>query len=115
MVDVFFDFFLTRHWNQFEPIPLSDFVHGELDRMARYLRDTNSVYGPFLTKLRHGQWLLSYGTLEGIGQTFARMATRSAALAHLVGAESELHENKAALDRLFLSFYPDLIAACSPR
>lgn len=115
MADVFFDYFLTRHWSRFESIPLPEFVAGELDRIARYLRDTQSVYGPFLAKLQQGKWILSYGTLEGIGQTFGRMATRSPVLAPLVGAETELRENDAMLETLFLSFYPDLIAHCSPR
>jgi acyl carrier protein phosphodiesterase len=115
MVDVFFDYFLTRHWNRFESTPLPEFVAGELDRIARYLRDTQSVYGPFLAKLRQGQWILSYGTLDGIGQTFGRMATRSPVLAPLVGAECELRDNESRLEVLFLSFYPDLIAARASR
>jgi acyl carrier protein phosphodiesterase len=115
LVDVFFDYCLTRHWNRFESRPLPDFVDGELDRIARHLRDTQSVYAPFLAKLRNGQWLLSYGTPEGVGQAFERMAARSPAVAKLVGAEGELRENTAALDEMFLSFYPDLVAACAQR
>jgi acyl carrier protein phosphodiesterase len=113
MIDVFFDFFLTRHWNRFESTPLPDFVEGELTRIARYLHDTHSVYGPFLAKLQQGQWLLSYGTVDGIGQTFGRMASRSPVLTPLVGAESELLDNDTQLDGIFLSFYPNLMAACT--
>lgn len=114
MVDVFFDYFLTRHWNRFEAVPLQDFVHAELSRIARHLRDAQSAYAPFLAKLRQGQWILSYGTVEGIGQTFGRMATRSPVLTALVGAENELRENDSTLETLFLSFYPDLVAHCLP-
>lgn len=115
MVDVFFDYFLTRHWARFEPRPLPDFVNAELDRIARHLRDTRSVHAPFLARLQQGRWLLSYGTLEGLGQTFARIAARAPAVAHLAGAESELARHAPALERLFLDFYPDLIARCAPR
>lgn len=114
LVDVFFDFFLTRHWSRFAPTPLLDFVPAELNRIARHLGAARSAYAPFLAQLQAGRWVLSYGTLEGVGQTFSRMANRSPILARLIGAESELRENDAVLEKLFLNFYPELAAGFSP-
>jgi acyl carrier protein phosphodiesterase len=110
IVDVAFDYFLTRHWEKFSQEAPETMISRSYATMAMvaanvFSRETQSL----VSKMRTHNWLKAYGTLEGQALTFQRISRRSPAVAKLAGAEKEIVANDRELDDCFLNFYPDLI------
>lgn len=108
IVDVAFDYVLSRAWRQYHPEPLARFVHGRMDEICRYLYRAGSKLGPLADCARQQGWLLSYGTAHGLALTFQRVASRAPAAAGLRGAEQEILANEPAFAAAFADFYPAL-------
>ncbi len=62
------------------------------------------------TVMRHENWLLAYASVEGIGMTLRRVATRSARIAAIERGEDDLRRNYAEFGELFRVFMPELVA-----
>ena len=112
IVDVAYDYFLSRNWTRYSAIPLVDFVATRLRAIQHYLEAHPSPLRPLVDRAAEEGWLLSYGTLEGVGQTFARVARRVPAAARLRGAEEEIERNETRIQAAFEEFYPQLMARC---
>jgi len=109
IVDVAFDFHLSRHWSRFCDAPLEAYVAERLAPIQAYVRESESPLGPLVDRAIEENWLLSYASIEGIGTTFQRMSHRSRAASALIGAEQEIEQSQACLEQAFLDFYPRLI------
>jgi len=110
IVDVAFDYFLTRHWELFSNECRETMISRGYATMAMvtasiFSRETQGV----VSRMRTNNWLQAYGTLEGQALTFERISRRSPAVIKLVGAENEIIKNDRALENCFLRFYPELI------
>lgn len=110
IVDVAFDYFLTRHWETFCDEPQETMISRGYTTMALvtssfFNRETQSL----ISKMRATDWLKGYGTLEGQALTFQRISRRSPAVVKLAGAEKEIIVNDQELEDCFLRFYPELI------
>lgn len=110
IVDVAYDYFLSRDWPRYSAVPLDHFVATRLGAIQRYLADHPSPLRPLVDRALAEGWLLSYGTLEGLRITFARVATRVPAAARLRGAEEEVERQADHLRSVFEDFYPQLMA-----
>ncbi len=113
IVDVAFDYVLSRAWLAHHPEPLPHFVHTRLTEVCRYLRVAGSPLAPLAGCAHRQGWLLSYGTAEGLALTFHRVASRAPAAAGLRGAEQEILAHENALTAAFAEFYPQLQAHAS--
>ncbi|MDF1815769.1 MAG: ACP phosphodiesterase [Verrucomicrobiales bacterium] len=107
IIDVFYDFFLHRHWPKFSPdIGLEDFIEDVHRDLASVIdqapKDAAAVIGRMISE----QWLLSYGQIEGVADALARVAASSPNLAKVRGMERELEANLEGFEVDFLRFYP---------
>ncbi len=106
MTDVVFDHFLTRHWQQFHPQPLSDFsqdiyhllAQSQLPSAARRLADNLTRYDVFVN---YQHWQTVEAALAKIGQRIQRSNP-------LATAATELQQHSDELEQAFLNFYPQL-------
>lgn len=110
VVDIFFDHFLCIRWGRYCAQPLEEFigdVYGALDRHPEWRAGR---LGSAYPVMRHENWLLAYASVEGIGMTLRRVATRSARIAAIERGEDDLRRNYAEFGALFRVFMPELIA-----
>lgn len=109
IVDVFFDHFLTKYWDDFgTAAPLPEFLTEIYDTLERHPTWLSNDLARILPRLRRENWLLSYGSLPGLTLTFERIARRSVRLAGLRDAADELATHYDEFAELFLEFFPDV-------
>jgi acyl carrier protein phosphodiesterase len=111
IVDVAYDYCLSRHWSRFCDTPLREYVSQRVGRISGYVRDAHSPLGGITEKAKLEGWLLSYATIAGVRDTFRRMSGRSRAAVPLLGAEDEIELHLDFIESTFLPFYPRLMAA----
>ena len=109
IVDIAFDYYLTRHWEEFsiedrETTISRGYAIMSMVASTGLSRKTQSL----ISKMRANNWLSAYGTLEGQRLTYQRVSRMSDAFTALAGAEEEIVKRDSEIDRCFLAFYPDL-------
>ncbi|MDG2125040.1 MAG: ACP phosphodiesterase, partial [Verrucomicrobiales bacterium] len=113
-VDIYYDHFLTREWAVFEKeVEVGVFI----ERCYRVLEENVGILPPLLAgalpRMRGEDWLASYGTVEGVEETLARVARRSPKVSGMVGGGEDLRANYAGMREAFLGFFPELLEFAS--
>ena len=107
IVDVIFDHFLSLRWSEYCEQGLEEFVqdvYGAFDRHPTWLGDELPA---LLPRIKRNNWLLSYGTVEGIEYAFGRISKRSPRIAPIAGGGEEFRAHYAGFDRAFQQFFPE--------
>lgn len=110
VVDIYYDFFLHRHWEEFSP-------HEDLDHfMDRIENELLSVehLAPgevrmAIHRMIEQQWLREYSTLDGIDRTLVRVRYRAPFLEPIFETSEVLKTCLPELEEHFLGFYPELV------
>lgn len=111
IVDIFYDFFLHRHWGTFSPHQsLDEFVVSAHQQLQKVIRIAPPEAVEAIRTMIAREWLREYATLAGIDLTLKRVSQRSPVLAPIVDGAGILKENLDVLESHFLEFYPDLVA-----
>lgn len=108
IVDIFFDYFLNRHWNRYHPGNVPDFIEEIYQLFERRPEWLGQQFGPIVPLLRSENWLASYNTFEGLDLTLNRIATRSPKLIPIRDGVHDLREHQQKFEELFLTIYPDV-------
>lgn len=108
VMDIYFDYFLAKHFDQFSHEPLFTYT-----RNIYALVKNNEQHIPAdMTRMAQAMiredWLTSYATYEGVDLTFHRMSRRATYLAPLRNAMLELRVNEDFYRDKFFSFFPEL-------
>ena len=110
IVDIFYDFFLHRHWSRFSPSQgLDDFiseVHEQLESVV--MLAPPDAEEAIKTMIRQ-EWLREYASIEGIDLTLRRVSQRSPILRSIYDSSKILEENLGTFESHFLEFYPELV------
>lgn len=107
LADVACDFCLSRGWHRFHSEPLPVFVRSRLAAIQRYLHATPTPLSPLFDRALAEDWLLAYGSPEGLRLTFERLSRRSPAAAALRGAEQAILSHSSSFRDAFEAFYPE--------
>ena len=110
IVDVVFDHFLAKHWNQFSDQPLRDFIQEVYNGFDRHPDWLGEELGPLVPRIKQENWLMSYATIDGLGITFQRISIRFTRTGPILGAEQDLDAHYQSFDRAFQKFFPDVQA-----
>lgn len=111
VVDIFYDFFLLRHWNQFSGGETLDHFVKDVHTMLEQVMELAPAEAREAIELMIRQeWLREYATHEGIDLTLKRVSQRSEILAPIHDGASVLVDHLDCMESHFLEFYPDLIA-----
>lgn len=111
VVDVFYDHFLSRHWDRFvtDGESLADFIdhcHCDLKSAAPLgPADASEV----IAVMERQGWLASYIELAGIDEAMQRISRRTPRLGPIATAIVDLERNYDELEADFLAFYPDAL------
>lgn len=109
MVDVFYDHFLAKHWNEYSDVSLDAFS----SRVYAILADNQAILPASLLQLiplmKAHDLLASYKQIEGIDNALKRIATRIKWQNNLGGGIEDLIANYQQLEADFCTFFPELI------
>jgi len=107
IVDMFYDHFLARHWDEFHDIPLEDFA-----AQMYLLMDEHAALLPprlldILPRMREADWLTSYRSAPATAQALDRIALRLRRANTLAGSGAELQSDYAGFEADFFEFIAD--------
>ncbi|WP_367770487.1 acyl carrier protein phosphodiesterase [Flavobacterium sp. WC2421] len=110
IVDVFYDHFLSKNWNNYSNESLENFVqrfYQSLDDNRSILTERTIGLMPYMVKQN---WLSSYQTVEGINQILTQMDSRTKNKSKMRFATDELLEFYVDFEQEFTDFFEDLRA-----
>ena len=108
IVDMYFDHFLAKNWDEFHDVPLKTFSTNSyrmLEEHRPILPERLRIMLPYMIR---GNWLLGYSTVEGIGQALSGMARRTPYDSKMEQAAGDLRSDYELFYRDFVSFFPEL-------
>lgn len=113
-LDMVWDHFLARHWQQFHPHPLSDFVNTARTEVEPYQHNMPKAYLLMMDRMWQQNWLLQYQYPETLETALVRMASRRPRLHQLALTPAVLMANYNQLEQQFFLIYPqvELAAKC---
>ena len=107
-LDVLFDHFLIRHWQQFYPQPFTQYKH----QLYRQLADAEPLMPVAMQRtmqsVRSDDWFGSYQHLPTVAIALERIAKRIRFSNQFSGVLTDIAPNYASLEQTFLLFYPQL-------
>ena len=109
VVDIFYDHFLTKHWENFSDIPLHQFIQAFHQTLRIHFKILPASVQSFVPRMIEHKRLLSYGDKEGVRKALQIMAEHTSlpdnddyAISILTHYYKTIYEN-------FLNFFPQLI------
>lgn len=115
ILDVSFDHFMARHWQDWHPQPLAGFTRSTY---AHFLSPPEALpgrAGPVLQRMAEQDWLSGYEQIEGIARAFYGLSQRFRYDNPLQGSEEELLANEARWRDAFFVILKDLDQARQTR
>lgn len=109
LVDLFYDHFLARCWDEFGEIPFPHFLINTrrvVEDYRDYLPETLRALIPYI----FSDLLPSYLEIEGIGRALGRMSTRASRRNRMGEGAKELKIHYSAFNEDFHCFFPELRA-----
>jgi acyl carrier protein phosphodiesterase len=108
IVDVFYDHFLAKNWNNYSDESLTDFTnrfYQSLRDNHEFLSDRTKGMMPYMIEFN---WLMSYQTVEGISKILTQMDSRTKNESKMRFSPNELIEYYSEFEQEFTSFFEDI-------
>lgn len=112
IIDVIYDYFLIKHWNNYSEIPFEKFktdcyqlFKDEYNSLPKKLQET-------IFYLLKYDWFENYSTIEGVQKTLKGIGNRAKFENNLHQIIPEFEKNYANLETDFLSFFPQIQTHC---
>lgn len=109
IVDIFYDHFLAKNWNQYSEVPLADFVadfYALLKANYAILPEATKHMMPYMIQ---ENWIVNYANLEGIERVLNGMNRRTKNKSKMNFAILDLNEHYQEFEKEFTSFFRELI------
>jgi len=110
MVDLFYDHFLARYWDQHADEPLDAFTARVYALLEQHLAVLPDPLRSIARRMAQFDWLGSYARIESVHTALDRLSLRITRENPLAGAAVELEANYAAFEADFRAFFPDLVS-----
>lgn len=108
IVDIYFDHFLARDWEQYHHLALEEFAANSY----RMLRENESMLPEralhMLNYMEPQNWLVSYGTLQGMQKALTGLSRRTTFESNMQHAHLFLEKHYAAFEDEFNRFFPEI-------
>jgi acyl carrier protein phosphodiesterase len=108
IVDMFYDHFLAKYWNQYSEIPIRRFTSGIYRVMMKHFMILPPKTRRILPFMMADDWLSGYSRLEGLNMALSGMSRRTnfySGMEHAVGA---LKKDYESFRNEFSYFFTDL-------
>jgi acyl carrier protein phosphodiesterase len=110
MVDLFYDHFLARYWDEYSPVTLERFIDDSHRTLLRYVACLPPRLVEALPRMFSRQWLIAYREEAGIGTALRRMSARLRKPGFLAEGGAELLGKGESLLSDFRRFLPQVSA-----
>lgn len=115
IVDILYDHFLAKNWNEYSKLPLEVFV----DRFYKLLEENGEILPVRIQRMMphmvENNWLYSYRTVEGIATILAQMNVRTKGISKMNLAVYELKEYYTEFEDEFTAFFSELRTHCAQK
>ncbi|MDJ1480042.1 ACP phosphodiesterase [Cytophagaceae bacterium YF14B1] len=109
ITDVFYDHFLATHWQHYHPEPLEQFA----EKIYQFLTEKEELLPvdmlPVVHAMKRQNWLVNYGTLDGMNRTLTNTAKRTKFASGMEHAVNDLQKDYDFYQDNFREFFPDLV------
>lgn len=109
LLDVYYDYLLVKNWEVFSTQSLLDFTQNVYKILESYIEIMPPVLQQRLPLMIADDWLVRYGTFEGLEFTFSRMRLRASKPSYFDHAVETLQLHLEPLNERFLQFFPDVM------
>ena len=114
ILDVFYDFLLAQNWSRYSNQTLELFAADVYEVLLRHLPIMPEFLHERLPRMIADNWLVRYGTEDGLRFTFSRVKLRSSAPHFFENAVESLTANYHEFNDEFNLFFPDIIDEINP-
>ena len=108
IVDILYDHFLAKNWNNYHEQPLEEYI----EKFYELLRNSFNILTPRIKRMMSymisDNLLLSYATVEGISKVLVKMNRRTNNTSNMNFAVIELEEYYEEFENEFTSFFEEL-------
>ncbi|WP_423818704.1 acyl carrier protein phosphodiesterase [Salinimicrobium sp. TIG7-5_MAKvit] len=108
IVDIFYDHFLASRWEDYSSVPLENFVSNFYKLLQQRFDLLPAPIQNFLPYMVSENWLLSYGSIEGIARILFQMNIRTKNIVQMDKAVNDLKEHYHDFSNDFQEFFPEL-------
>lgn len=108
IVDIYYDHYLAKNWNQFSDIPLDEYVVNFYEMILAHQEILPPKVNQMLPYMMKNNWLLNYANFEGIDDVMQGMSRRTRHESKMEESVKELKENYLEFELDFFDFFPDL-------
>lgn len=109
IIDILYDHFLAKNWNNYSVIPLEEYVANFYDSLKKHYEILSPKTKNLMPYMIESNWLVSYATIAGIERILFQMDYRTKHRAHMQNAIQELQEFYTEFEDEFTLFFKDLI------
>lgn len=108
IVDMFYDHFLAKNWNQYSDISLDNYASSIYDVIESWWHILPSRSRMLFPYMRRGNWLVGYAQTEGIHRSLQGMARRTKFDSKMDEAVHDLHHHYDGFGGEFSAFITDI-------
>lgn len=108
IVDVYYDHFLAKNWNDFSQIDLKKFTQKFYETIASYSTVVPEAVNNMMVYMREQNWLYNYQFIDGLDRALTGMSQRTKFDSKMEMAAESLKENYADFENEFNLFFPEL-------
>ncbi|WP_314242450.1 ACP phosphodiesterase [Empedobacter tilapiae] len=112
IIDVIYDYFLIKHWNNFSETPFEKFKSDCYQLFENEYDSFQKKPQEIIFYLIKYDWFENYSTIEGVQKTLKGIGSRTKFQNNLHQIIPEFERNFSKLENDFLSFFPLLELHC---
>jgi len=109
IVDIFYDHFLAKNWNEYSNITLKHYIQRFYSSLEEHYSILPERIKQLMPHMISGNWLLSYAEIDGIQRVLDGMNKRTQNRSKMHLATKELKEHYHEFENEFKVFFKDLI------
>ncbi|WP_452598480.1 acyl carrier protein phosphodiesterase [Pontimicrobium sp. MEBiC01747] len=109
IVDILYDHFLAKNWENYSNTPLADYVDDFYDTLEDSFNTLPQRIQKMMPYMIADNWLLSYASIEGIAKVLEGMNRRTKNRSQMNLAVNELQEFYNEFENEFTQFFEELI------
>ncbi len=109
IVDIFYDHFLAKNWNDYSDKELKSFVSQTYLMLVNHFKILPPRSKRILPFMIAQNWLVNYSNLNDLRKVFKGMSRRTSNSAGMLNAVDDLEEHYDFFENEFKLFFPDII------
>ena len=108
IVDVFYDHFLAKNWNDYNDLLLPDFAEKTYQTIENFNTILPEDVKRMLPYMIRGNWLVNYSRIEGIQRALTGMSRRTKFNSKMDESVNDLRAHYDDFKKEFETFFPEL-------